>query len=94
MSREVFSLTESKTEVERPRGMTDRGMTDEDVKAHIKAIGEAIAADAERMNFRAGKTKRIDIDAVIAPDRAVTTVIYRIVRYADPRIAEKGEKEE
>lgn len=87
MSREVFSLTGSKTEVERPRGMTD-----EDVKAHIKAIGEAIAADAERMGFRAGKTKRIDIDAVIAPDRAVTTVTYRIVRYADPRIAEKGEK--
>ena len=63
MSRKIFSLAESKTEVGRPLGMTD-----EDVKAHIKAIGEAIAADAERMNFRAGKVKRIDIDAVIAPD--------------------------
>lgn len=60
-------------------------MTQEQLREHIKAIGEAIVKDAERIIPTVDRTFHIRITAEIKPE-SVTTIEYKIERYADPRI--------
>lgn len=64
-----------------------------DLIAHLKCIGQTIIDDAEVIGAKPQRTCYITISAVINPVEEVTTIDYRIERYADPRIEKKDETE-
>lgn len=71
-----------KTDVPRKAG----GMNKEQLKEHIRGIGQAIIDDAERIaSFIEDGLYSIEVKARIEP-ASLTTVQYRLHRSADPRI--------
>lgn len=68
------------SKVNRPRGFTR-----DDLIEHIKAVGQRIIDDAERIATDPTKTSYIDIEAEISPSQEVTKVKYHITQNADPR---------
>ena len=64
----------------------NKAMTTQQLVEHIKAVGQAIIDDADKIAFDAHDLASIVIRAVIAPSEEVTTVTYRLERLADPRI--------
>ena len=74
-----------KTPVPREPG----GMNKEQLKEHIRCIGQAIFEDAERIaDFIDDGLYSVEMKAEIFPD-SFTSVRYRIHRNADPRIRRK-----
>lgn len=69
------------TRIERPKCFTK-----DDLKAHIRAIGESIIEISETMNIDPHLTKEIRIHGEIAPLTEATTVSIEIIRFADPRV--------
>lgn len=67
--------------------------TAEEVSKHIKAVGEAIVADADDIRLLPDNIYSITITAEIAPCTNITYVRYEIERRADPRIPERGNKD-
>lgn len=61
--------------------------TAEDLKEHIKAVGQSIINDVDRLNIDPYLIRRIEIRADIEPIIEVTTVNWEIERIADPRVA-------
>ena len=61
-------------------------LTDEELRRHIKTVGEQIKKDAETLNIPAYGTKAISIFGIIAPEEQVTSVKYIVNRNADPRL--------
>lgn len=53
---------------------------------HIKAVGQAIIDDADKIAFDACDLTSIAIRATIEPCESFTTVTYRLERIADPRV--------
>ena len=74
-------VEEKQTSVSKPRLLQV-----EDLKKHIKAIGEQIVEDADRMGIEPRLTKSVEIYARISPETEVTTVEWSIERIADPRV--------
>lgn len=54
---------------------------------HVKAVGQAIIDDADKIAFDTTDLSSIVIRAYINPGEEATTVTYRMVRYADPRFS-------
>ena len=58
----------------------------DDLIAHLRAVGQRIIDDAERLNIDPKRTCSIEIQATIEPLNSVTHVEYYIDRVADPRL--------
>lgn len=58
---------------------------------HVKAVGQAIIDDADKIAFDACDLSSIVIRAIIEPCEGVTTVTYRLERLADPRIGKDND---
>lgn len=74
-------MDEKKTEVSR-----NRTLTTEQLIEHIKAVGQAIVDDAERISIDTKNIMSISIKAEIAPLEQVTAIEYTYNRMADPRV--------
>lgn len=72
----------------------NKAMTTQQLVDHVKAIGQAIIDDAEKIAFDADDLSLIGISAIIAPHESVTTVKYQLNRIADPRKDNYGRTEE
>lgn len=72
------------TEVERAKALTT-----EQLAEHLKAVGQAIINDAEKVKLTPGNIQSIHIDVEIAPLEEITSVHYSINRLADPRNPKK-----
>lgn len=70
-----------------------REMTVEALAEHLKEIGKAIIADAENLAVDTHNLFRVHIEADVAPDDEVTSLSYRLDRYADPRIHRNAKSE-
>lgn len=68
-------------EIERKTRLNKEGLI-----AHLKCIGQTIIDDAEAIGAKPQRTRYIAISAAINPAEEVTTIDYKIERYADPRI--------
>ena len=66
-------------------------MTAEALAEHLKEIGKAIIADAENLAVDTHNLFRVHIEADVAPNDEVTSLSYRLDRYADPRIHRSAE---
>lgn len=75
------NVDEKKTEVCRSQTLTTEQLVE-----HIKAVGQAIVDDAERISIDAKNIRSISIKAEIAPLEQVTTIEYTYNRIADPRV--------
>ena len=58
----------------------------EEFAEHTKAVGNAIADDAEQIRLDPYNIYSIKISAEIKPDTEFTVVRYEIERRADPRV--------
>lgn len=65
----------------------EKFLTTQQLVEHVKAVGQAIIDDADKIAFDATDLSSIVIRAYINPNEEVTTVTYRMERYADPRIS-------
>lgn len=74
-------MDKKKTEISR-----NRTLTTEQLVEHIKAVGNAIVDDAERISIDAKNIMSLSIKAEIAPLEQVTTIEYTYNRKADPRL--------
>ena len=74
------------TKVQRANTLTTQMLVE-----HVKTVGQAIIDDADKIAFDACDLASIVIRAVIAPGEEVTTVTYRLERYADPRIGKDND---
>lgn len=61
-------------------------MTDEELREHIRCVGEEIVALADYIEIPAEKTSYIVLSAKIMPNESITRVNISIGRFADPRI--------
>lgn len=68
-------------------------MTTQQLSDHVKAVGQAIIDDADKIAFDANDLHSIGIHAYIGPN-TVTTVTYRLERIADPRRENRKESED
>lgn len=71
----------------------DASMDTQQLINHLKAIGQAIIDDAEKIAFDASDLASVGIDAYIAPCTRFTTVEYRLRRIAQ-RKEDHGRTEE
>lgn len=62
-----------------------RTATAAEIAEHLKAIGQAIITDAEKLKIETDNLLSIHIDAEINPWEAETSISYQISRSADPR---------
>ena len=69
----------------------NKAMTTQRLVEHIKAVGQAIIDDADKIAFDAHDLISIGISAEIEPYTQVTTVGYRLRRRADPRIGKDND---
>ena len=81
-------------EIKHTKMNRDRILSTQELVEHVKAIGQAIIDDAEKLAFDADDLSSIGINAVIAPWESCTTVTYRLSRIADPRKDSHGRTEE
>lgn len=72
------------TKVQNEAPMTTQILVD-----HVKAVGQAIIDDADKIAFDACDLTSLVIRAVIEPGEGATTVTYRLERLADPRIGKE-----
>ena len=78
------------TEIQREKCMTTQQLAD-----HVRAVGQAIIDDADKIAFDTFDLASIVIRAFIEPSVGFTTVTYRLSRTADPRRKEQyGRAEE
>ena len=61
-------------------------LTTEQYREHLKAIGEAIIEDASKIEINADNIFYIEVEATIAPQTSMTSIVYRIKRMADARM--------
>ena len=66
-------------------------MTTQMLVEHIKAVGQAIIDDADKIAFDAHDLISINISAEIEACTQVTTVNYQLERLADPRIGKDND---
>lgn len=71
----------------------ERDLTTQQLVEHIRAVGQAIIDDADKIAFDTIDLASIVIRAYINPGEEVTTVTYRMERYADPRFSRYARKE-
>lgn len=69
----------------------NKAMTTQQLVEHIKAVGQAIIDDADKIAFDAHDLFSICISAEIAACSQVTTVKYQLERLADPRIGKDND---
>ena len=71
----------------------DIKITTDDIKAHIRKVGETLIEDAEKFIIDPAGTTSIYIKTDINPYDHITTVKWEIERLADPRVVikKKGE---
>lgn len=69
----------------------NKAMTTQQLVEHIKAVGQAIIDDADKIAFDAHDLFSIEIFADIAAGERVTTVNYCLERLADPRIGKDND---
>lgn len=69
----------------------NKAMTTQQLVEHIKAVGQAIIDDADKIAFDANDLFSICISAEIEPCSQVTTVNYHLERLADPRIGKDND---
>ena len=69
----------------------NKAMTTQQLVEHIKAVGQAIIDDADKIAFDANDLAAIVIYAEIAAGKQVTTVDYCLQRLADPRIGKDND---
>ncbi len=65
----------------------EKFLTTQQLVEHVKAVGQAIIDDADKIAFDATDLSSIVIRAYINPNEEVTAVTYRMERYADRRIS-------
>ena len=68
-------------------------LTREDLIAHLKAVGQSIIDDAEKIAPDCYYTAFITISACINPVVETTYVRYEIKRHADPRLPNRKDDE-
>ena len=74
--------------IPKPREMTVKAIAE-----HLKEIGKAIIADAENLAVDTHNLFMVHIKADVAPNDEVTSLSYRLDRYADPRIRKNAKPE-
>ena len=72
----------------------DESLNTQKLVEHVKAVGQAIIDDADKIAFDADDLLSIEIEADVAPFNQATVVEYRLRRIADPRKDVYGRTEE